>query len=152
MLDSKSWIALGLAVALLFLAGLWHLMWIRAINSLDDKINPPHLSVIAAFWGIALLHLSEIAIGGVIYSLAVNQLSLGSLGQGYGNTAADFLYFSGITYTSMGYEHENVTGAVRLITMVNALAGLMLITWSATYVYSIWGNNFRDDFSSGDES
>lgn len=149
-MDSQSWLALGIGVALLLLAGLWHLVWIRAINRLDDRIGPAHLSVIAAFWGIALLHLSEIAIGAVVYALAVKWLGLGTLGEGYGDTAADFLYLSGITYTTMGFAHEDVNGPVRLITMVNALAGLMLITWSATYVYSIWGNNFRD-IGDGDE-
>ena len=145
IMDAKSWMAIGLAVALLLLAGIWHLVGIRAINRFGDYLgHRRYWSVLAAFWGIALLHLSEIAIAAGVLGIAIHWLELGTFGAGYGGSPVDFFYISGLTYTSMGYSHEEVNGPARILTMINGLAGLMLITWSATYVYSIWGKYFTD--------
>lgn len=145
LFDGGTWTALALAVALLLLAGLWHLFWLRALNRLNRGMaSHGNLAVLFAFWGIALLHLSEIAIGAMTFAVAVNWLHLGSLGPEYGDAPGDYLYFAGLTYTAMGFEQDDVGGPVRVIATVNALAGLMLLTWSATYVYSIWGTNFRE--------
>src|SRR6476620_7379543 len=48
------------------------------------------------------------------------------------NTA---LYFSAETYTSLGYGDIVPTGDLRLLAGVEALNGLLLIGWSASYTY-----------------
>jgi hypothetical protein len=45
------------------------------------------------------------------------------------------LYFSAETYTSLGYGDIVPTGAVRLLAGIEALNGLLLIGWSASYTY-----------------
>jgi hypothetical protein len=89
------------------------------------------------------------ALGGAfVYGAAIHWLDLGTVSGGYGDSTGGLLYLSGVTYATLGFTQQVVEGPLRLMTMVNALTGFMLITWSATYVYSIWGQYYRDE--SGD--
>ena len=48
------------------------------------------------------------------------------------------IYFSGINFTSLGYTQIEAAGPLRLINMMQSLGGFMILTWSATFSYSIW--------------
>lgn len=138
------WLALGMAFVLLMIAGVWHLTGIMGIQRLIRGLGlRRHLAVLAAFWGLAMLHLSEIVMGAFVYGVAMGWLELGSVTQGYGDSAGGLLYLSGVTFATLGYTEQVLDGPLRLMTMMHSLAGFMLITWSATYVYTIWGENFR---------
>ncbi|MGI8943200.1 MAG: hypothetical protein ACR2FJ_03005 [Qipengyuania sp.] len=83
--------------------------------------------------------------------VAIPWFGLGTVDSGYGVSPAGLLYLSGVVVATLGYTEQTVHGPLRLMTMVHSLAGFMLITWSATYVYSLWGEFFRveggdDDF------
>ena len=144
--EAGEWRALGAAFLLLMIAGVWHLGGILTIRGFMRRFGlRRYLAVLAAFWGLALLHLSEILIGALVYGLAIGWLELGSVTQGYGDSAGGLLYLSGVTFATLGYTGQVMDGPLRLMSMMHSLAGFMLITWSATYVYTIWGENFRDD-------
>ena len=53
------------------------------------------------------------------------------------------LYFSGVTYATLGYTQQVAQGPIQLLAMMQSLGGFMLITWSAAFVYSIWDEQFR---------
>ncbi|GJD32247.1 hypothetical protein PMNALOAF_3515 [Methylobacterium adhaesivum] len=50
-------------------------------------------------------------------------------------TFEDCLYFSVVTYTSLGFGDHFPIGPTRLISGVEALNGLLLIGWSASFTY-----------------
>jgi hypothetical protein len=58
------------------------------------------------------------------------------------NTA---LYFSAETYTSLGYGDIVPTGDLRLLAGVEALNGLLLIGWSASYTYIAMERFWREE-------
>jgi len=58
------------------------------------------------------------------------------------NTA---LYFSAETYTSLGYGDIVPTGDLRLLSGVEALNGLLLIGWSASYTYIAMERFWREE-------
>jgi hypothetical protein len=62
---------------------------------------------------------------------------------------AGLLYFSGVTFATLGFTAQKAVGAIRLLVMAEALGGFMLITWSATFVYSIWSDRFADTDGEG---
>lgn len=122
-----------------------HLIGIRLISRVIERFDwGGNLSVLVAFWGLGILHLTEIGFGALVYYWAVGDWNLGTIEKGFGKSWEGLLYFSGISFTSLGYTQQNTMGAVRLIVMMQALMGFMLITWSATFVYSIWQKYFRD--------
>ena len=47
----------------------------------------------------------------------------------------DYVYFSAITYTTLGYGDLYPTGPIRFMTGTEALIGFMLITWSASLTF-----------------
>jgi hypothetical protein len=89
------------------------------------------LVILAAFAAHAL----EI----VLYALAIWALTLyggvGRLGEAGHFSFNTALYFSAETYTTLGYGDVVPTGDVRMLAGVEALNGLLLIGWSASYVY-----------------
>lgn len=50
-------------------------------------------------------------------------------------TLTDAFYFSGVTYTSLGYGEVVPVGPGRLFAVLEAVAGLVLIAWTASFTY-----------------
>jgi hypothetical protein len=48
---------------------------------------------------------------------------------------ADYVYFSVVTYTSLGLGDIYPVGGLRLVAGVEALTGLLMIGWSASFTY-----------------
>ena len=59
----------------------------------------------------------------------------------------DYLYFSSVTYTSLGLGDVFPVGHLRFLTGVEALNGLVLIAWTGAFTYLAmgkmwpWGGN-----------
>ena len=87
--------------------------------------------IIAAF----LAHVLEIALYALTIWALVRFGGLGTLGDSSRFSFDVSLYFSAETYTSLGYGDVVPGGAVRLLAGVEALNGLLLIGWSASYTY-----------------
>jgi hypothetical protein len=87
--------------------------------------------IIAAF----LAHAAEIALYGAALYVLVTYLGAGILAGSAGSSLAACLYFSAETYTSLGFGDLTPVGPVRLLAGTEALNGLLLIGWSASFAY-----------------
>jgi len=68
--------------------------------------------------------------------LGLSQLPpFGGFGGTFGGGFSDFLYFSAVNYTSLGYGDVHPLGSIRAIAVTEALTGLMMIAWSASFTY-----------------
>jgi hypothetical protein len=47
----------------------------------------------------------------------------------------EYIYFSTVSYTSLGLGDLYPTGALRLLTGVEALQGLAMIAWTGSFTY-----------------
>lgn len=102
------------------------------------------LGLLLTFWGLALLHIIEIGIAAFVVATLLEDPANGMLIDGMNGTdAADHLYFAGISFSTLGYTGMEAHGPIRLMVMMVSLSGFMLITWSATFIYMIWGESFR---------
>ena len=80
-------------------------------------------------------HAVEIAMYGVaIYVLSAG-FGVGGLAGNAGTSLGACMYLSAETYTSLGFGDVTPLGAVRLLAGVEALNGLLLIGWSASFTY-----------------
>lgn len=135
---------LASSIGLLLAYGLVHMSGLEIIRKFKPQGDKHrHLGLLFTFWGLALLHLLEIAMGAGLLALLLSYGDHGSLSSGFGSTAADYLFFAGVSFSTLGYTQLDAHGAIRLLVMILALSGFMLITWSATFIYTIWGENFR---------
>lgn len=91
--------------------------------------------VLFAILGVLWVHVAEIWIFGFFYGVLL-------LWPGFGSTAADMssifdrVYLSAMTFTTVGAgEAYALSGPVRFLAGTEALAGLVLITWSASFTF-----------------
>jgi hypothetical protein len=87
--------------------------------------------VIAAFIG----HTLEVWLYGLAYWALTAVSALGTISGSGSPGVEDLVYFSAITYTSLGFGDLVPTGHLRLIAGVEGLNGLILIGWSASFTY-----------------
>ncbi|MET1757176.1 ion channel [Novosphingobium sp. RD2P27] len=136
---------LAWGIGVLFLYGFLHMIGLELIRRAKPRQERHrHLGLLATFWGLALLHLVEIAAAAGVLAYLLSDPANGTLTKGLGSSAADYLYFAGVSFATLGYTQLEAHGAIRLLVMTLSLSGFMLITWSATFIYTIWGESFRD--------
>jgi hypothetical protein len=95
-----------------------------------------------------LAHAAEIGLYGVSLFALTRYMGVGSLTGESETNFLECLYFSAETYTSLGLGDIAPSGPVRLLSGVEALNGLLLIAWSASFAYlsmeKFWTSNSRD--------
>ena len=102
---------------------------------LESPRWPGRAKLIAAVLGCFLSHGVEILLYGTAYWALIRLGGHGSLGAGAAPGLDSALYFSAETYTSLGFGDVVPAGPVRLLAGVEALNGLLLIGWSASFLY-----------------
>jgi len=65
---------------------------------------------------------------------------------------ADCVYFSAVTYTTVGYGEFVVTGALRVMSGTESLVGLVLIAWSPTFTFVQMSHTWSSHDSDADDS
>ena len=132
-------LTMGLVCAALMVATtLIHYEALRLITKLLPRLPlPPRARLIVAVLGAFAAHLLEIALYGLAAWSAMHLLALGSLGTGPEPGISMVLYFSAETYTSLGYGDVVPQGPLRMLAGVEALNGLVLIGWSASFLYVV---------------
>ncbi|HET9208099.1 MAG TPA: ion channel [Burkholderiaceae bacterium] len=96
---------------------------------------PSRAKLVVVILTAFIAHATEIALyGGVMYVLSAG-FEVGSLAGDAGISLGAFMYFSAETYTSLGFGDVTPVGAIRLVAGVEALNGLLLIGWSASFTY-----------------
>ena len=106
-------------------------------------VSPPRLKIATLIVGQLFLHVVEIWIFAVGYFLLTQKLKLGVLIQlpysdNLGTEVIGFLdhvYFSAVVYSTLGFGDLIPNGPVRFLTGMEAVAGLVLITWSASFTF-----------------
>lgn len=96
---------------------------------------PRRAKLLVVMFTTFLTHAAQMALyGGAFYSL-VRWLGAGTLDGSAGFSLSTCMYFSAETYTSLGFGDLTPVGPVRLLAGVEALNGLLLIGWSASFLY-----------------
>ncbi len=123
----------GLSVVIVVLCIAIHYEALNLINALNKKFRTHRTGLIVAMLGLFAAHVVEIWVYAGGYLIAVEWLS-GSI------SVADpswfeFVYYSAMVYTTVGFGDIIPEGALRMMTMSEALSGLSLITWSASFAF-----------------
>ena len=85
--------------------------------------------------GSFLAHVLEIWVFSLVYFLMVGVLDWGSFEGNFDGGLLDCFYFSFTTYTTLGFGDIQPFGEVRYLTGIESLTGLLLITWTASFLY-----------------
>ncbi len=99
--------------------------------------------ILGSIFGALLAHVFEIWIFGAGYWTAVEVLELGQMVPAPRDTF-DYVYYSAMVYTTVGFGDLVPEGAIRMITSTEALMGLAMITWTASFTYLQMQRIWRD--------
>jgi hypothetical protein len=91
--------------------------------------------VLILIFVVLAAHVAEIWLFGIGYFLLSRNYALGSLSGLPTTDLPDFVYFSAVTYTTLGFGDAVPVGAIRFLAGVEALTGFVMITWSASYTF-----------------
>ena len=93
-------------------------------------------AMLKIIFALLALHVAEIWCYGIALWALVDVPGVGSVhGDGGVDTLFDAVYLSTTTFTTVGFGDLTPTGAIRLLSGCEALTGLLLITWSASFTY-----------------
>lgn len=129
---------LTVALVSLLLVALTTAIHYEVLSLLSLRLGPGRATgrgrLLVIIFSLFLAHMVEIALYGVVtYELA---------GMGFGSftvpgyeTLVNCLILSAETYTSLGFGEVTPTGDLRLMSGIETLNGLLLIGWSASFLY-----------------
>lgn len=114
-----------------------HLLKVRVLHH--------RVKILALVFALITVHVIDIALFALGYLFLSIEPGFGTIVPGGRLGFADFAYFSAVTYTTVGYGDFVPTGAIRFLCGVEALAGFVLITWSASFMFiemqRYWGRD-----------
>ena len=114
----------------------------EVLNALDRWLPrvahiPARYRVLLGVACVFLTHVLEIWIFGLGYWFTFGLQGMGNLvGEASGHGALlDCVYLSFVTFTTVGYGDYVVQGYARYLCGIEALTGLLLVTWSASFLF-----------------
>lgn len=99
----------------------------------NHRIGGVRIKVVAGVFILFAAHSLEVWMFAVTLCIARDWLGLGTLTGEFDESWRDYLYFSVVTYASVGYGDIRPHGDIRTICGFEALTGIMMMAWSAAY-------------------
>lgn len=147
-------VAAASTVAIVILCVLWHYEGLSILSRwITHERLPPRLRIATIIFGQLLLHIAEIWIFAFGYYLLTLDPAFGVFHQAPYDTMAeplemnllDQVYYSSVVYTTLGFGDIVPGGPIRFLTGTEAVTGLVLITWSASFTFlemqRYWGRD-----------
>ncbi|WP_035485780.1 potassium channel family protein [Geminicoccus roseus] len=106
-------------------------------NHLTELPLPPRARILGVVLAAFVGHTISVWIYAVAYWLLVVHWPIGSIAGLPVQDFQDCLYFSVVTYTTLGFGDQVPVSHLRLIAGVEALNGLVLIGWSVSFTYLV---------------
>lgn len=115
------------------------MMHYEALYHLSNIIPRLHIQrryrVVFGVCGAMVAHVAEIWFFALGFYFLLKSGEFGTLSGAAANTLLDCVYFSFVAYTSLGLGDIYPTGYLRFLTGLEVLTGLVLITWTASFMF-----------------
>lgn len=130
----------GVSIVLVVACVLLHYEVLRKISDWLDRLRQLHRTrVLVLILGLLATHIFEIWIYAVGYSLLDDATGFGGIVKTATDTPdnnwLDYIYFSFVTFTTVGYGDLVPVGPIRFIAATEALNGWVLLGWSASFTF-----------------
>ncbi len=124
-------LGLGLLVACVIVQSIGMLLLIHRLSRFRDLVESPSTLrrlalLVGLFLGIAALHLLQIGLWAVVF-WRTGQLP----------TPEAAVYFSLVTYTTIGFGDVVLGPGWRVLSGIEGLTGLLLVGWSTAFIFAI---------------
>jgi len=123
-------------IGLVALAVVIHYEALRLLWVFIPSLRMKHrVRVIIGVFGTICAHIIEVWIFGLAFYLMINYGDFGTLEGRFDGSLTDAVYFSFTNYTTVGYGDIEPGGQLRFLAGMEAITGLSLITWSASFMF-----------------
>ncbi len=95
----------------------------------------PGLKMGVGLLGALAAHVFEIILFAVAYCTLARFEHFGHIAGDVSHELRDYTYFSFTTYSTLGYGDLTPEGPLRIIAGVESLMGLVLVTWTASFLF-----------------
>jgi hypothetical protein len=113
-----------------------HYEFLHAITLLMPRLKIRHRFRIVLGVFLALTaHAAEVWIFGISYYFMNKAEAWGHLKGNFDGSLLDCVYFSFTSYSTLGFGDIAPFGDLRFLTGLESLTGLVLITWTASFLY-----------------
>ena len=133
------------ALIIILLTVTLHFTALRMISRLlQHNAMRPALRVVISIYLVALTHFAEVVLFAIGYYVAATYLDAGFLSGEFEGHFREYIYYSLVSYTSLGLGDVYPHGPIRLLTGLEALTGLLMIGWSASFTYLCMHKLWKD--------
>ncbi|WP_246075729.1 potassium channel family protein [Aliikangiella marina] len=123
-------------IAVMALAVLIHYEFLYKLTSLIPKLKIVHrFRIVIGVMGALVAHVIEVWLFAFVYYLLIKSGNFGYLQGNFDGSLLDCVYFSFTNYTTLGYGDIEPMGPIRFLTGIESLTGLVMITWTASFLY-----------------
>jgi hypothetical protein len=113
-----------------------HYEFLYRLTRIMPRLKVKHrLSIVVAVFTALIAHTIEIFIFAIAYFGLQKNEHWGELTGNFDGSFADCVYFSFTTFTTLGFGDIEPLGAIRYLVGIESLTGLILITWTASFLY-----------------
>lgn len=142
-------VLVGTTFALVALCVLLHYECLKGVSLLMARVASWHRRrILLMVFALFALHLAEIWLFGFGYRGLLADPASGALmatsSGSSGTSLLDCVYFSAVTFTTLGLGDVVPSGAIRFLVGTEALAGFMLLSWSAAFTFVEMQRYWRD--------
>jgi hypothetical protein len=144
--ESGSWLVVVTTILVVMLCVVLHYEVLSNSGALLTRIsNHRRWRIVALISMILITHVAEIWLFALGYFLLTGMGDVGTLSGLDPNSIGDFAYYSAMVYTTVGFGDITPIGHIRFMTGMEALSGLVMITWSASFAFLEMQRNWRSD-------
>lgn len=131
---------------LIALAVLIHYEILRLLSVVIPRLSVSYrLRVLCGVLGALTAHVVETWVFGFGYYFVETYTDVGGFSGVHNGSLLDSVYFSFSAYTSLGFGDIVPVGDIRFTAGLEALVGLVLITWSASFLYLEMTQYWKED-------
>ena len=122
-----------------------HYEFLLQLTSKLTRLNLRHrFRVLLSVFGVLLAHVTEIWLFAFCYYFMHHAEGWGHLEGNFDGSLVDCSYYSFTTFTTLGFGDIEPIGELRYLTWIESLAGLVLITWTASFLYYEMRRNWTE--------
>ncbi|MGE0651656.1 MAG: ion channel [Alphaproteobacteria bacterium] len=126
----------GLAALMVGACVLIHYEALRVASVLMPKLTiRPRARILFVMATAFVAHSLEVWFCAVIFFIIGDLAGMGGIGGKFVGGFYEYLYFSTVSYTSLGIGDIYPTGVLQILTGVESLIGLVMIAWTGSFTY-----------------
>lgn len=123
-------------VLVVSLCVLIHYEFLSRLSNLINTIKIKHrVKIVVGVFGALMAHTIEVWIFALAYHQKLKSGYFGTFTGNFDGSLLDCVYFSFTSFTTLGFGDIVPIGDIRFLTGIESLTGLVLITWSASFLF-----------------